>query len=240
MNIAIILAGGNKDIDSQGIPIQFISINDKPILIYTLERFQNHPQIDAIEVVCLDGWQDATRAFARQFNIDKLSWIINGGNTGQESIRNGIYNLKGEVSDDDTVIIHDGTRPMLDGDVLTDVLRVAHIRGNAVAATRYSEQMFYVDDFDSRITNSYIDRDTIRKVTTPQAYKYKEILESYKEAFSKKIALSSSSYSDTMMVELGKEIYFATGSDQNIKIETDEDIDLFRYMLSDSQSGWLK
>ena len=91
MNIGLIIAGGYGNRMQQDIPKQFINIYDKPIIIYTLESFQKHPQIDAIEVVCLEGWTDVLKAYAKQFNIDKLRWVVTGGKTGQESIRNGIY-----------------------------------------------------------------------------------------------------------------------------------------------------
>ena len=101
--IAVLIAGGSGNRMGQDIPKQFINVYDKPVLIYTLEGFQKHPMIDAIEVVCIDGWHDILRAYAKQFNIDKLKWIVSGGETGQESIRNGVYNLEGEVKEDDIV-----------------------------------------------------------------------------------------------------------------------------------------
>ena len=97
MNIAIIIAGGSGSRMGQEIPKQFINVYDKPVLVYTLEGFQKHPQIDAIEVVCIDGWHDVLLAYARQFNIDKLKWVVSGGSTGQESIRNGVYNLDDHI-----------------------------------------------------------------------------------------------------------------------------------------------
>ncbi|MBT8943633.1 2-C-methyl-D-erythritol 4-phosphate cytidylyltransferase, partial [Lactobacillus delbrueckii subsp. bulgaricus] len=106
----------------QSIPKQFININDKPVLVYTLESFQKHPQIDAIELVCLDGWQNVARAYAEQYGISKLKWIVTGGESGQESIRNGVYNLESKVADDDVILIHDGVRPLLNSEVISDVI----------------------------------------------------------------------------------------------------------------------
>ena len=122
MNIAIIIAGGSGQRTGQDIPKQFINVYDKPILIYTLEGFQKHPQIDEIGLVCLDGWHDVVRAYAKQFNIDKLKLIISGGETAQESIREGVYYLEGKCSEEDTIIIHDGIRPLVDDSVLSDVI----------------------------------------------------------------------------------------------------------------------
>ena len=119
MNVAVIIAGGTGNRMGQNIPKQFINVYDKPVLIYTLEYFDRHPEIDAIAVVCIDGWHDILRAYANQFNITKLKWIVSGGSTGQESIRNGVYALDGICSDDDIVIIHDGIRPLVDESVLS-------------------------------------------------------------------------------------------------------------------------
>ena len=102
MNIAIIIAGGSGNRMGQDIPKQFINVYDKPILIYTLEGFQNHPMVDAIEVVCIEGWENMVQAYANQFNITKLKWIIKGGGSAQESIRNGVYNLEGKINKDDS------------------------------------------------------------------------------------------------------------------------------------------
>ena len=129
MNIAVIIAGGAGHRMGQDIPKQFINVYDKPVIIYTLEGFQRHPQIDAIEVVCIDGWHDVLWAYAHQFNITKLKWVISGGNTGQESIRNGVFNLEGKVGDEDIIVIHDGIRPLVDETVLTDVIMKAQIHG---------------------------------------------------------------------------------------------------------------
>lgn len=129
MNIAVIIAGGSGQRMGQDIPKQFINVYDKPVIIYTLEGFQRHPQIDAIEVVCIDGWHDVLWAYAHQFNITKLKWVISGGNTGQESIRNGVFNLEGKVGDEDIIVIHDGIRPLVDETVLTDVIMKAQYMG---------------------------------------------------------------------------------------------------------------
>lgn len=229
MNVAVVIAGGSGTRMGFDIPKQFINVYDKPVLIYTLESFQKHPEIDAIEVVCIDGWHDILRAYAKQYEITKLKWIISGGNTGQESIRNGVYFLEDKCSDDDIVIIHDGIRPLVDPSVLSDVIRVCRIHGNAVTSMPYNEQIFVKNDEET--TKKYIPRETLRRVSTPQAYKFKELLEAYKEAFEKEIGIYGSSYTNTMMVDLGKTLYFASGSDKNIKLTTTDDLELFKAHL---------
>lgn len=238
MNIAIILAGGSGRRVGQDIPKQFINIYDKPILIYTLESFQRHPQVDAIELVCIDGWHDMVRAYAKQFHIDKLKWIVSGGETAQESIREGVYFLEGKCSDNGIIIIHDGIRPLVDDSVLTDVIMKCEKYGNAVTALPYNEQIFVADDEISTI--KYIPRETLRRVSTPQAYKFDILDKAYHEAYEKGIGIYGTAYTNTMMVELGQRLYFANGSDKNIKITTKDDIELFKAYIKIEKDNWLR
>ena len=238
MNVAIIIAGGAGRRMGQDIPKQFISIYDKPVLIYTIESFQNHPQIDAIEVVCIDGWCDVVWAYAKQFNITKLKWVVTAGNTAQESIRNGVYNLESVCSEEDTIIIHDGIRPLVDEGVLTDVIVKCGQYGNAVTSLPYNEQIFLVDDEISTV--KYIPRETLRRVSTPQAYRYGKLNWAYHEAYEKEIGIYGSSYTNTMMVELGERLYFAAGSDKNIKLTTKDDLEMFKAYIKADRDSWLK
>ena len=235
MNVALIIAGGSDSRMGTEIPKQFINIYDKPVLMYTLEGFQKHPQIDAIEVVCLDGWQDALRAYAEQFGITKLRWIVSGGNTGQESIRNGVYYLEDKCSEDDIVIIHDGIRPLVDEWVLTDVIVKCQQYGNAVSSLPYNEQIFIIDDEIS--TTKYIPRETLRRAVTPQAYRFGKLLRAYQKAFAEDIGINGSHYANTMMTELGERLYFAAGSEKNIKLTTQDDLRLFKAYLRSNKDN---
>ncbi len=229
MNIAIIIAGGVGSRMGKNIPKQFIEVKGKPVLAYTLEGFQKHPLIDAIEVVCIDGWEDDVWAYVEQYGITKLKWITKGGASGQESIRNGVYNLKDKCSPDDNIIIHDGIRPLVEDFVLNDIIEKCNEYGNGVTSMPYNEQIFLVDDDVSTV--KYIPRETLRRVATPQAYKYQLLDEKYHEAFEKEIGIYGSSYTNTMMVELGVRLYFAKGSDRNLKLTTPGDLEIFEAML---------
>ena len=228
MNVAIIIAGGVGSRMGQEIPKQFINVGEKPVIVYTLEAFQEHPLVDAIEVVCLAGWEQVLRAYARQYKIDKLKWVVKGGVSGQESIRNGVYNFEGVLAEDDICIVHDGVRPMLDPEVITDVVCVAKERGNAVTSMPYNEQIFLVDKKDSATTTQYIPRETLRRVFTPQAYRFGLLDSKYHEAFEKGVGIDGSNYTNTMMVQLGVRLNFAAGSDRNIKLTTPENLEFFR------------
>lgn len=235
MNIAIIIAGGSGNRMGMDIPKQFINVYDKPVLLYTLEGFQNHPLVDAIEVVCIDGWEHIVSAYAKQYGITKLQWIVKGGSTGQESIRNGVYNLEDKCSAEDIVIVHDGIRPLIEPSVLTDVIQKASQFGNAVTSMPYNEQIFVVNEEDESTTKKYIPREKIRRVSTPQAYRFDLIDGKYHEAFEKEIGIYGSSYTNTMMVELGVTLHFAAGSDKNIKLTTQDDLEMFKGYLASSK-----
>ena len=238
--IGLIIAGGSGHRMGQDIPKQFINVYDKPVIIYTLEGFQRHPQIDAIEVVCIDGWHEVLWAYAHQFNITKLKWVVSGGKTGQESIRNGVFNLEGKASDDDVIVIHDGIRPLVDESVLTDVVIKAQKYGNAVTSLPYNEQIFVVNPEDETTTRQYIPRETLRRVSTPQAYQFGKLNWAYHEAFEKEIGIYGSSYTNTMMVELGETLHFAAGSDKNIKLTTKDDLEMFKGYIKKDNDNWLK
>lgn len=238
MNIAVIIAGGSGHRMNQEIPKQFLNVYDKPVIVYTLEGFQQHPEIDEIEVVCIDGWHDILKAYARQFNIDKLKRVVPGGATAQESIRNGIVALKDICSDDDTIIIHDGIRPMVDSFVLSDVIVKGKQYGNAVSSLPYNEQIFVIDDEVS--TTKYIPRDTLRRISTPQAYRFDKIFWAYEKAFNEGVGIQNSTYANTLMVDLGERLYFAAGSEKNIKLTTKDDLELFKAYLNMEPNTWLK
>lgn len=232
MNVAIIIAGGVGNRMGQSIPKQFINVYDKPILMYTLEGFERHPMIDAIEVVCIEGWENVVWSYAKQYNITKLKWIVKGGASGQESIRNGVYNLEDKCVADDTIIIHDGIRPLVDAEVLTDVICKGQKYGAAVTSLPYNEQIFVISEDDNSTTTQFIPRETLRRVSTPQAYKFQLLDDKYHEAFEKEIGIYGSHYANTMMVELGVRLHFAAGSDKNIKLTTPDDLEMFKGYLS--------
>lgn len=238
--IGLIIAGGVGSRMGLDIPKQFVNVYDKPILIYTLESFERHPQIDEIGVVCIDGWEDVVWAYAKQFNIHKLRWIEKGGNTCQESIRNGVYHLETICSEDDVVVIHDGIRPLVDASVLTDVILKARQYGNAVTSMPYNEQIFVVADDDANTTTQYIPRETLRRVATPQAYQFGLLDSKYHEAFEREVGIYGSHYTNTMMVELGVRLHFASGSEKNIKLTTQDDLQIFKGYLANEHNNWLK
>lgn len=231
MTIGLVIAGGVGHRMGFDVPKQFVNVFDKPVLLYTLEGFEKHPLIDAIALVCIDGWQESVWAYAKKDDITKLKWIINGGTTAQESIRNGVFFLEDHCGEDDIVVIHDGIRPLIETGVLTDVINKAKLYGTAVTSMPYNEQIFVINPEDQTTTLQYIPRETLRRVSTPQGYRFDLLAQKYHEAFEKGIGIYGSSYTNTMMVELGVPLHFAAGSDKNIKLTTQDDLEMFKAYL---------
>lgn len=230
-NYAVIIAGGSGQRMGLEVPKQFVEIGGKSVLAYTLDAFQRHHGIDEIVVVCIEGWIDEVLSYRETYGLTKLYKVVPGGASGQESIRNGIFALEGVAADDDLVVIHDGVRPIVDSEVLSDVLRVAAKYGNAVTSMPYNEQIFVVDPDDPSTTTQFIPRETLRRLSTPQCYRFDQIDAGYHEAFETNVGIDGSHYANTMMVTLGHTLHLAAGSDRNIKLTTRGDLDMFRAYL---------
>ena len=235
-NIALIIAGGAGNRMNQDIPKQFLTVNEKPVIIYTLSVFENHPEIDAIAVVCLEGWEQVLKAYAKQFNISKLKHVIPGGINGQESICNGIMELEKHYDGSDLVLIHDAIRPMVSADIISDNIRVAMEYGNAITAIPCAEAMIQTEN-GVESTGSY-PRDRLRRTQTPQAFKLGQICDLHRRALEK--GITNSVASCTLMIEMGEKVFFSTGSEKNVKLTTIEDIDIFKALLLAKRSDWLK
>lgn len=236
MNIAMIIAGGSGQRMSQDIPKQFINVYDRPVIVYTLEAFQRHPNIDFIEVVCLEGWKEILKAYAKQFNITKLRWIAEGGKNGQESIKNGIQNLKGDCNKDDLILIHDAIRPMVSQEIISECISKAKIYGSAVTVIPCAEAMLRTEDGKS--SKKSIPRSELIRTQTPQAFTLEKMIWAHEEAA--KRGITNSVATVTLMTELDQEIYFAAGSEKNIKLTTVDDIEIFKALLNSKKDEWLK
>lgn len=236
MNIAILTGGGMGTRTHQDIPKQFIHVDNKPIIIYTLEAFQNHPSIDEICVAILDGWEQMLWAYAKQFNITKLKYVVSGGATGQESIFNGLKAIRTDHSDEDVVIVHDGNRPMVSADIITENLVVQKQYGSAVTAIPCTEVVFVSDD--GLESQHSIPRENLRRTQTPHSYYIGDLWAAHMVAQEKNIANTAASCS--LMEALGKKTYFSRGSEKNLKITTVDDIEIFKALLVAQKDSWIK
>lgn len=236
MNVALILAGGSGSRTEQSVPKQFISIYEKPIIIYTLEAFQKHPEVDAIIVSCISGWHDVLKGYAAAAGITKLRWVVDGGDNGQSSARNALLTLENTCKADDIVIIHDAVRPMISQEIISDCIAKAKAFGSGLSAVRCQETIMRTDDGETGDTG--IDRNDIMRVQTPQAYHYGKALWAHKEALER--GITNAVYTNTLMMDLGEELHFSLGSNKNIKITTLEDIDMFKALYVTRRDTWLK
>lgn len=236
MNVALILAGGHGSRTEQDIPKQFMNIYEKPLIIYTLENFEKHPDIDGIAVVCLEGWHEVLRAYARQYGITKLKWITNGGQDGQESIHKGVLALKDVCDEKDVILVHDGIRPFVPEEVITDAIRVCERWDSGLSAVRCQETIVRTDDGISG--REGIGRQEIMRVQTPQAYRYGKARWAYEEAGRRDI--HGEVYINTLMLHLGETVYFSRGSEKNVKVTTMDDLELFKALLRMEREDWVK
>lgn len=238
MNIALIIAGGTGNRMGQDIPKQFMHIEGCPVIIMTMQAFERHPNIDKIAVVCLSGWETVLRAYANQFNISKLEWIFEGGKTGQESIHNGIYGLKENgCKDNDIVLIHDGVRPLLSQDIISQNIAVCEKYGNAVTGIKCKEAVLESDDGFS--TDVSIPRDKLVRTQTPQTFRLKDLIAAHEEAKEKGITNSVSTC--TLMAELGgRKMFIVPGEEKNIKLTTVEDIEILKALINSVPENWIK
>lgn len=235
MNVAIILAGGHGSRTEQDIPKQFMNVYEKPLIIYTLENFEKNPEIDAIEVVCLDGWHEVLRAYAKQYHITKLQWIISGGNDGQESIQKGVEALSGVCGPEDVVMIHDAIRPFIGQDIITDAIVKCKKYGSGLSAIRCQETIVQTNDGQEGLEN--IDRKEVMRVQTPQAYLYKKAKWAYEEADRR--GMKGEVYINTLMLHLGEHVFFSKGSTKNVKITTIDDLEIFKALLKMEREDWI-
>lgn len=237
MNIALLTAAGNGIRMGQDIPKQFIHVDNKPIIIHTLEAFQRHPAIDAAVVVTLPAWMDVLQAYAKQFNITKLRWVVPGGETGQESIYRGLQALKAEAPADSVVLVHDGNRCFVSSQVISDSLATYKRYGSAVAAIPCVEAVFRSQD-DGLSSVVTVPREQLFRTQTPHTYKLEKLLWAYNEAMKREITGSVAPC--TLMQQLGETVYFSHGSEKNLKITTKDDLELFKCYLKMEKDSWLK
>lgn len=238
MNIALLIAGGSGNRMGQDIPKQFMHVDNCPIIVHTMKCFQNHPDIHGIAVVCLKGWETVLQSYANQFMIDKLKWIFPGGETGMESIHNGIYGLKeAGCEDEDLVLIHDSVRPLLSQDIISSNIAICKAYGYAVTGIQCREAILESEDGFS--TDTSIPRDKLIRTQTPQTFRLKNIIAAHEEA--KEKGITNSVASCTLMAELGgRTMHIVPGSEKNIKVTTVEDLEMIKALMHVHKEDWLK
>ena len=228
MNIAVLLAGGVDPTFKMDIPKQFVNVYNKPIIVYTMQKFQNHPEVDAIMIACLKGWEKMVEAYAKQFHIDKLKWIITGGRTGQETSRLAAEELTKTCDKKDIVIIHDAIRPLVADSIISDSIRVCQEKGMGISAVTSMDNVMLTDGGDCGVKT--ISRYAFRRIQTPQTYYLGELQELHAEAL--KQGIENENDTNNMVSRLGRKVFLSKGSDLNIKINTVEDVEMFKALYN--------
>jgi 2-C-methyl-D-erythritol 4-phosphate cytidylyltransferase len=229
-NIGIIFAGGvGKRMGEQQIPKQFLIVDEKPIIIHTLEYFQGHKSIDAIYIACVADWIDHLNKLIDDYKITKVVTVVPGGDTAQDSIFNGLSRARQDCDGDSTVLIHDGVRPFITFSLISDLIESVEVHGSGITCTPCYETIIISTD-EETITDVPLRRNT-HSAQAPQAFKLDDVIDAHI-----KIREVNPGYEDvvdacTMYRQLGKNVHMVLGNRGNIKITKPEDVYILKGLI---------
>ena len=226
-NYVLLLAGGVGTRMGAEVPKQFLCVDEKPIIVYSIENFQKSKKIDGIVVVCIKEWIPHLEELIRVYNLDKVKWIVEGGSCGHYSIQNGVFFLEDKINKNDIVIISDAVRPVVANNLIDDVITTANKNGNACSSIVCHSPLVLTDDYMSSIVD--IAREKVMLTQAPQAFKYHLLLKYYRLAQAEK--KKDFTYTSSLFIHYGERIFFSLGSSLNIKITKKEDLNLFKALL---------
>lgn len=228
MNIGVILAGGSGS--RMGIvdkPKQFIDIYGKPIIIHTLEIFDSHPEIDKIAIVCIKEWIDDLKILLRKYEIGKAKWIVEGGNTRQESTYNILKELSNECTEDDILVIHDAVRPLLSHKIITNNIMGAKNYGAVDTVIPSADTI--VKSIDGNIIDEIPKRNELYLGQTPQSFKYSLISKAHDRAIEDKVLDSTDDCQ--LILRLGEKVHLIEGEKLNFKVTSFDDLLLLKSIV---------
>lgn len=237
MNIAVILAGGVGSRVGAGVPKQFVEVLGCPVICYTLEHFQNHPEIDAIEIVCVAPYMKLMRQIVSEYGFTKVRWIVEGGSTFQYSVRNGIFNLRDKLQDDDIVLLHYAVSPLVCANAVHDGIALAKEHGNAVGEVPMVLCTCLKEDEKQNFSDRPYKRELIAAINSPLCFKFALIYECYQRAERENIFDKIEPHTPLLLFYLGYRLYFYKSSTAQIKITYKEDLDLLAGCLYLKQQG---
>lgn len=240
MNIALITAAGSGTRMGQDIPKQFMTIDDCPVIIYTMLPFQKHPAVDVIAVVCLAGWEKTLQAYANQYGVTKLKYIFPGGDSNQDSIHNGLVGLQAAgYSSEDIVLIQDGVRPLVSEGIISNNIDVCKKYGYAITGLKCKEVIMEFRPGDETLTYISIPRERLVRTQTPHTYKLGIILDIHRKAASEGLNMAASC---ELAAKIGlNDQHLVIGTEKNgLKLTNVEDIELFKALKHVSKDPWLK
>lgn len=226
-NVAIILAGGKSGRNRQNIPSQFMDVNGKPILVYSMDAYQAHPAVDDIYVVCLKGWEDIVKAYAQQFGITKLKGLVPAGSSGILSLKNALDHIKDRYNKKDMILIQEATRPMVTTEMISNLLQACIEMGSATICHNMNE---YVQFDISGGKPKYVDRNATIAMQSPEAHRLELINQVFTVAQKQNHPLTESCCT-MLLYNLGYKINFIESSVNNIKITREEDIAAFSALV---------
>lgn len=233
MNIALIFAGGTgQRMNSKTKPKQFLELYGKPILVYTLEVFDNHPEIDGIVLVVLEAWVDYTKSLISKYNLAKVTTVVSGGDTAFSSQRIGLKKVSELYGNDNVVLIHDGVRPLVDNDTISRNIDSVYKRGSAITVTPAIETITILSD--SGEISQIIERSKVQMARAPQSFKLCDVLEAHQKAEADNLEFIDSA---SVMKHYGYSLYTVQGSPENIKITTPNDFYTFRALVDASENS---
>lgn len=235
MNSALIFAGGTGSrMNSKGKPKQFLELHGKPIIIYTIEKFEKNKDIDNIVVVCHSDWIDYLKKLLKKYFIQKVSTVLQGGTTGQMSIRNGVFYLYDHrTSDEDIVLIHDGVRPLINDGIISLNIETVKEKGNCITTAPVTETVVHINERDN--IDQIYDRSMCRLARAPQSYYVKDVYANHQRL----LAEGDPEMIDTAMLmnHYGCQLYMVSGPAENIKITTPMDFYIFRAIIDAQENS---
>lgn len=234
MNIALIFAGGvGTRMNTKAKPKQFLELHGKPIIVYTLELFQTHPEVDGIVVVIVSDWIDYMKELLKIYQLDKVVTVVEGGETGQLSIYNGLVAAENHFTLDSIILIHDGVRPLINHQIISTNIKQARLSGNAVTTAPTVETFVVVDD--DMMVRHIPQRKHSRLAKAPQTFVLKDIIDTHRTALQS--GITNSIDSCTLMSQHGHQLTLVEGPVENIKITTPTDYFMFRAIIESRENS---
>ncbi len=213
----------------KSVPKQFLNVDNKPIIFYPLEIMEQHPDIDAVEIVCVDSFIDEMWTMVEKAGFKKVKWITAGGETCQDSTRNGINNLKGKINSDDIILIHMASYPLASAEIMSGCIESAVENGSGCTARPIVYTIFETDD--KKTSTKAMERDDFMLCTAPYAFRFGECSELFDLAYKEGKGITGNVYVHSLYCDYGRRVYFTPDSETNIKITSPEDIILMQAYL---------